>query len=256
MTNPEYLKCPGGDPVSRAVPELIPCPECGIDIEIWTDEPGGKCTSCLNYFKKSQPIKISDNIKGKIDQLVREAERSGASQVVIVSAKDIVVDHELADRCKTPRCENYGLAKSCPPHVSGPSIFKERLETYDQAIFFNIIVPTKNLFSSDRREFFQLLHEIGAGIELSAVEKGFEGAKAYTGGSCKKIFCHDHLECRVVSGNGKCRNPLSARPSMSGFGVDVAKLTEACGWTMEKVPQDTDVTADKTAKIYGLVLVD
>ena len=52
MTTPDYLKCPGSDPVSTALPEFFPCPECETDIEIWTDGSGGKCPSCNTYFKK------------------------------------------------------------------------------------------------------------------------------------------------------------------------------------------------------------
>jgi len=33
-----YFQCLGNDPVSRAVPELLICPDCGTDVEIWTDE--------------------------------------------------------------------------------------------------------------------------------------------------------------------------------------------------------------------------
>jgi hypothetical protein len=76
-------------------------------------------------------------------------------------------------------------------------------------------VPSEILYSGENRELFQLLHEIAAGIENSAVKMGFSDAQAYAGGSCKRIFCHDHPECRVISEKGSCRNPDYARPSMS-----------------------------------------
>ncbi|HBG18020.1 MAG TPA: hypothetical protein DDY32_01700, partial [Desulfobulbaceae bacterium] len=67
-------------------------------------------------------------------------------------------------------CENYGLAKSCPPHVAGPAAFRKLLESFRQAIFFKIDVPSDVLFSSESCEVFQLLHEVASGIERSAVE--------------------------------------------------------------------------------------
>ena len=191
----------------------------------------------------------------KLKALLQDAQQSGASEAKIISARDIVVDHHLADMCREPRCENYGLSKSCPPHVSGPTVFKQELEKFSQAVFFKIDVPSEILYSSERREVFQLLHEIASGIETSAVKMGFVDARAYAGGSCKKIFCHDHGECLALSEKGKCRNPQHARPSMSGFGVNVAKLFKTAGWKMNWTAHDTDSTETPMANVCGLVLI-
>lgn len=263
MTTPDYLKCPGGDPVSKAVPEFYPCPACDADIEIWSDEVGGKCLSCKFYFKKIQPPDLSTAFSGalngkraKLEALLQYAQGAGATAAAVIPAADIVVDDDLADRCRKPRCESYGLSKSCPPSVPGPSEFRRMLKKLSQAIFFKIDVPSEILLSSERGECFQLLHEIAAGIEQSAVKTGFAGARAYAGGSCKKIFCYDHPECLFLSQKGKCRNPGSARPSMSGFGVNVAKLMETAGWTMNWVTHDTDGATTQMASVCGLVLID
>lgn len=153
------------------------------------------------YFKKTQLIEGANTQENalngddaKLRELIQNADKSGAAELAIVSTRTIEVDDDLADRCREPRCENYGLSRSCPPHVSGPSRFKKKLEEFKQAIFFRIDVPSEVLYSSERRELFQLLHEI-AGIEKSAIGMGFSGAEAYAGGSCKKIFCYDHAEC-------------------------------------------------------------
>jgi predicted metal-binding protein len=190
-----------------------------------------------------------------IEALIQDALKSGASEATIISARDIVVNHHLADMCREPRCENYGLSKSCPPHVSGPFVFKKNLEKFDQAIFFKIDVPSEMLYSGERREVFQLLHEIAAHIEMSAVKTGFVRAQAYAGGSCKKIFCHDHAECLALSEKEKCRNPRYARPSMSGFGINVAKLFKTAGWKMSWTARDTDLRETQMANVCGLVLI-
>jgi len=191
----------------------------------------------------------------RLTQLIQEAQRSGATELALISTRIIVVDDELADRCREPRCENYGFSRSCPPHVPGPSVFRKTLEKFNQAIFLRIDVPSQVLYSSEGPQVFQLLHEIVAGIERSAVTMGFAGAQAYAGGSCKKIFCHDHPECLTLSEKGGCRNPAYARPSMSGFGINVAKLYEAAGWSMGATTRDSVSTGDKTASVCGLVLV-
>lgn len=198
---------------------------------------------------------MSSENSTKLNDLVEHAHKSGATSIEIISTKDIVVDNKFAEMCLEPRCENYGLSKSCPPHVSGPSAFKQKLEKFNKAAFFKIDVPSEILYSNERLELFQLLHEIAAGIEQTAIKIGFTNAQAYAGGSCKELFCHDHSECRALSKNGKCRNPLSARPSMSGFGINVAKLMEIADWTANWVTHGTDSSVIKMANVNGLILL-
>jgi len=191
----------------------------------------------------------------KLNDLVQYAYELGATNVAIISTKMIMADTYFADLCKEPRCENYGMSKNCPPHISGPSEFKKQLGKFNQAIFFKIDVPSEILFSDERREIFQLLHQIAARIENEAIERGFIDSQAYAGGSCKTIFCHNHSECNVISKNGECRNPQYARPSMSGFGINVSKLFEAAGWSMSIATKDTDATTTKMTNVCGLVLI-
>lgn len=191
----------------------------------------------------------------KVQKLIQLACESGASGVAVIAAGDIVVEPGLADKCREPRCENYGLSKSCPPHVGGPAEFKRRLKTFHQAIFFKIDVPSEILFSSENRKVFQLLHETASGIERHAVKLGFADAQAYAGGSCKKIFCYDHTECLALSEAGTCRHPEHARPSMSGFGVKVAHLYEKAGWSMGGMTQKGDSGPTELASVCGLVFI-
>ena len=186
--------------------------------------------------------------------LLQEAHWAGVSVANIISVEDIVCEQRFADMCRQPRCENYGLSPSCPPHVAGPEAFKKWLADYEKAIFFRIDVPFDILFSSERRDCFQLLHEIAAGTELAGIDLGFRKSRAYAGGSCKQIFCHDRLECRVLAQRGICRYPQSARPSMSGYGIDVTQLIKAAGWSVEGVGPDA-ATKGRMANLYGLVLI-
>lgn len=192
----------------------------------------------------------------KLARLVQTALDMGATDARILPADRIVVDEKLAEKCSNPKCMNYGLSKSCPPNVAGPRAFKKQLETFTQAVFFKIEVPSEILYSTQNLELFQLLHETAAGVEQAAIEMGFTRAKGYAGNSCKMVFCHDHLECRALHGDGQCRHPDRARPSMSGFGVHVGKLYEAAGWPTKHPTQKTRKGRFKMASICGLVLID
>ena len=200
-------------------------------------------------------IQHDDKINRVLKELIKQAYRSGASSAAVISTGDISVEDDLADLCREPRCESYGLSTSCPPHVSGPSGFRELLKNFKHAIVIKIDVPLEILLSSERSDIMRLLHEIVAGIELAAVKTGYPSSKAFAGGSCKKIFCHDYEGCRVLAEGGECRNPRYARPSMSGFGINVSKLMQASGWTMNRYNSEDDPDTASTAPICGLILI-
>ncbi len=186
-------------------------------------------------------------------ELIELARHLGASDAKIISTEIVPVEDNLAKLCVEPRCENYGLSPGCPPHVSGPPGFRELLKEYKQALIIKIDVPSAILFSAERQEVFGLLHEIVAAVERSAFQMEYRSSRAYAGGSCKSIFCPEHPECRVLNEKNECRNPDSARPSMSGFGVNVSKLMLAAGWSMNRSERETGTVSMGT--VCGLVLI-
>lgn len=194
----------------------------------------------------------------KPDQLIQYALNEGADGAVVVGVGDIVIDPGLADMCREPRCPEYGRSVNCPPHVAGPSAMKRRLESFHKAVVFRISVPAKDLFSDKRSRVFRQLHQIAAGIEQAAVEMGFSQAQGYAGGSCRELFCSEHPDCPPLSGKGACRYSRLARPSMSGFGIDVAALFTTAGWTLRLADPQPGAAVNKSADadLCGLVLID
>ncbi len=146
-----------------------------------------------------------------------------------VDAGEVPIIDSLANLCGETPCDAYGLGGNCPPHVSGPDGFRELMKTMRYALVFRIDVPEAVMFSNDRNEVFGLVQETVAAIENAAIQMGYPESKGFAGGSCKAIFYHDHADCRVLSKQGKCRNPKRARPSMSGFGIHVKELLEKAG---------------------------
>ena len=205
------------------------------------------CITCM----KNKHLETNPHL----DQLLRLATQSGASRAGIIPVDDISAEENLADLCRKPQCRNYGLGAGCPPHVSGPSGFRKLLEDMNHAIVVRIDVPSSILFSDQRDDIIRLLHEITANVELSAVDMGYTLSRAFAGSSCKKIFCHEHAECRVIAKQGKCRNPKTARPSMSGYGINVSKLMSSAGWS-SKMDKTHDKTDDESMSwVAGLILI-
>jgi predicted metal-binding protein len=199
--------------------------------------------------------KFRQNVEEALEKLTQLACHLGASDAKAIFTADISVENNLADLCREPGCENYGLSASCPPHVSGPAGFRNLLKTFEHAVVFKIDVPSEILFSDERRDIFRLLHEVAASIEGSASDMGFHDSSAYVGGSCKQIFCRDYADCRVIAENDECRNPFLARPSMSGFGINVLKLKKTAGWMSNKTPRNTDPDTVPMETVCGLILI-
>lgn len=193
---------------------------------------------------------------GKDEQdLVAYARRNGASDAVIVPTRDIVVDDRFAAFCRQPQCEQYGRSIHCPPHTPGPAGFQKWAAAHPRALFFKIDVPSAALFSDERRQVFQLLQETAAAIEHRALQTGYRKVRAFAGGSCKAVFCHADPDCAALASPGQCRHPQVARPSMSGFGIDVAKLFATAGWAMQWEARHGDGTTTPMANVSGLVLL-
>jgi predicted metal-binding protein len=199
---------------------------------------------------------MTDEATRGLSDLMEVACRLGASKARVICTADISIEDDLADLCKEPRCESFGLAAGCPPYVAGPSAFRKFLKDFKQAVVFKLDVPSESLFSEERQDIFRLLHEIAAGIEQAAIRMGYRYAKAFAGGSCKRIFCRDQPSCRVVGEGGECRYPDDARPSMSGFGINVSRLMQVAGWTMTRAAEESTPGETSMVPVCGLVLVE
>ncbi len=196
-----------------------------------------------------------DKRRGRLKELLCLAETLGASKVELLDPEVIIVEDRLAMFCREPQCQFYGLAPSCPPHVAGPDGMRKMLKKSRYVVVVKIDVPSSILFSDQRRELMQLLHEIVAGVELAALEKGFGQSKGFAGGSCKDLFCHAYPHCQFLSKERRCRYPEISRSSMSGFGVNVARMIEVAGWEEGICMQENASEMGNMSWVAGMILV-
>lgn len=194
--------------------------------------------------------------KQQLAHLTREAERLGATSSAIISSKEIQVKDHLAALCNGDyTCPNYGLAASCPPHVEGPAEFRKWQAQSKYSVTMKIELPASVMFSDERKGVMQLLHQIVAAVEQKAVGSGFGKSRAFAGGSCKELFCEDQESCCVVTKNIPCRHIEIARPSMSGFGIDVTQLMLSSGWPAPKAEQSDLSGKNATSWVAGLIML-
>lgn len=265
MSLNDYLKCPGPERSMAATPETYPCPLCGAEVEIWSDERKRRCPDCHHMV---YPDKASDRptafeaerdagrCRRRLRQIIQSALDLGASDAAVIRSADIRVEEDLANLCDgEPRCENYGLSPSCPPHVAGPSGFRNLQKQSRHTLVVRLDVPSSALFSDQRREIMQLLHDIVAGVEQAVLKAGFKNAVSFAGGSCKKIFCADLPNCRKLSERAQCRFPERARPSMSGFGINVAELIQTAGWDLKTDHQEEATNPASMSWVAGIIVI-
>lgn len=194
--------------------------------------------------------------KQQIEQLTREAKKLGATSSAIISSREIQVKDNLAALCNGEYiCPNYGLAASCPPYVEGPVEFRKWQAQSKYSIIVKIELPTSVMFSNERRGVMQLLHQITAAVEKKAIETGFKNSRAFAGGSCKELFCEDQEKCCVLTENKPCRHIEFARPSMSGFGIDVTQLMKSSGWSALKADKSNLSDKNAVSWVAGLIML-
>jgi len=191
----------------------------------------------------------------RLKQLTQKAVLLGASEARLIPSDAISVREDLAKFCVEPRCEHYGQAPGCPPHVSGPAGFRDLQKMTRYAIVVRIVTPASALLSEESRNIWRTLHGIVVGVEHAAVEMGYSASRAFAGGSCKAIFCHDDADCVLLSGKGECRHSQKARPSMSGFGVDVSTLMKTCGWPADFITHGWDASMERITWVAGLIMI-
>ncbi|WP_419174876.1 DUF2284 domain-containing protein [Desulfosediminicola sp.] len=192
---------------------------------------------------------------GAISELIAYAESIGVTRAARISPQSVLVESRLAAYCREPKCPYFGQSMSCPPHVSGPAGFKKLLAQSRHAIVLRIELDGDSLHGNDRPESMRLLHSLTAAVELEAKRKGFDNAQGFAGGSCKRSFCDDYDSCAVLSGEATCRFPDQARPSMSGYGVNVGELMKEAGWSNNLFAEDQQDKEKQMAWIAGLVLL-
>ena len=133
----------------------------------------------------------------------------------------------MTRKCKEPQCENYGLSYSCPPYVEGPESFRELIKTHPQSLVIRLVIPSSMLLSWERLDLGRVLYELVATLELEARKMGYARSSGFAGGSCKELFCQDHLSCQRIEEKGPCRHSDLARSSMSSYGIMCFNLSRA-----------------------------
>ncbi len=192
----------------------------------------------------------------RISELLAFARSLGIGDAKLLEVDRIKVEDRFRGQCAEPRCPNYNTSINCPPHSMTPGRFREHIKGFTLVLAFKFDMPMEAVNGTERREASLLLHETTAAIEHQAQLLGFERARGYSSGACKKTLCYEHADCAALKDGGECRHSDKARPSLSGMGVNWYELSKSLGWVMQK-NEDGDLNPrSETIMMAGLVFLE
>jgi predicted metal-binding protein len=192
----------------------------------------------------------------RIPELVAFAGSLGISDAKLLGVDRITVEDRFRTQCAEPRCPNYNTSINCPPHSMTPRQFREHIKGFTLLLAFKFDMPMTAVQGTERREASLLLHETTAAIEHKAQSLGFERARGYSSGGCKKTLCYEHPDCAALQDDGGCRHSDKARPSLSGMGVNWYELSKSLGWAMQKNEEGDLNPKSETVMMAGLVFLE
>jgi predicted metal-binding protein len=167
-------------------------------------------------------------IEKDLETLKGLALERGAISAQVIPAHEVVFDERAVHKCQYG-CPSYGRFLTCPPFTPLPSEFEKALRTYKWAI----------LMECDLADLNRLVVE----VEKAAMRSGYYLALGLKGHRC--YLCE---EC--VPPGEPCRDPLNARPSMSGLGINVFA-------TLKKAGMERTLAMDgEEYNSWGMVLID
>jgi len=103
--------CPGSRTIREPRPELINCPDCGREVEIWTDELKATCPGCGHKVFRAQPASCIDwcpHAKECVGPEVYERLRPGIGEDL--SGTDTALDVLKREHDRT--LDNIGLLRA------------------------------------------------------------------------------------------------------------------------------------------------
>lgn len=184
--------------------------------------------------RKIQVDVSEETVKSDLERYREKAIKAGADDAKIIPAGWVSIDERVRMKCLVPRCHLYGETPNCPPYTPSPDEMRKVTGKYSYAILTrNDVLPKEDFIDHERWHRAHIkhqrkTHDIVSQVEALAFNDGYYFALAFAAGGCKTALCGG-LVCQFLD-SGRCRFPLTARPSMEGVGIDVYRIASRVGW--------------------------
>ena len=117
-----FKRCPGSASFLQPKPEAVLCPDCGADVEIWSDEASGQCRGCRRIVIRTETQCCVDWCRHAEECLGSDKYRQYGEMRAAMRKPALIEDlrHALAQAAGTPRPTDHS--------ASGPNPEEDSLE--------------------------------------------------------------------------------------------------------------------------------
>lgn len=184
----------------------------------------------------------------------------GATDAKIITTDMVLIDERVRLKCIVPLCRNYGGSPNCPPHAIDLELMRKVVKNFRYAIFYMLKLSPQEVAGPEYRTkrlgvpASMKNSKISAQIESEAFYDGYYLAMGFASASCKINLCPDE-DCSALVPGQHCRNPLIARHSMEGAGMNAYLMAARAGWDIYPVGTSVPLSEVPQGTRVGLVLI-
>ena len=222
----ENLKCPGLEQTLAVFPETLSCPECGNDVEIWTDERKAKCSVCMKMVNPRQPEVIETPSADKKFQVTVNEYADDTGTTLYYERYETIIsvssfDHAQKNKIACEACHKYGKNFACPPHSP---YFPEYLDAQNYAKVLCIRMPQEYFRNEIQEKIYRKCFRKARSILVEELLSYRKQGYLVAGSG----FCLACKVCTVEEGFDNCKKPNKKIYSLESLGVNLTALTKRC----------------------------
>lgn len=164
------------------------------------------------------------------EDIKKLAESLGFEDCKEIKARLVPCDPTLRRFCEKNICGMYRSNYMCPPAEGSAETLVAQLHNYKDVLVFTKEYPCKDVTVLEEYIGAQLEHERRSQTLWRSMQKldySKKNARVLSAGGC-----HLCEVCGIKTGE-PCRHPDTACPSVSGYCIEVAKLSEMLGINMQ-----------------------
>ncbi len=224
-----------------------------------------------NKFAETH-FKLFERPNDVLEYLRQTAIQRGASDAVIISAPDVIIDPRVRFKCMIPKCYMSGNCAHCPPYGLSVQEVRNIVSRCDAGVFFRVTVKNSIIAAKDLHQTFESgvadknghLLNLGAHyilvFTLVKVLEKYAHACGFTpfgfaAGNCRDPFCMLQPVCQKLMTDKGCRNPDLSSHSMESCGMDVYRMAAKVGWDQYPIGASCEPDSVPQGSLMGLVLI-
>jgi predicted metal-binding protein len=207
-----------------------------------------------------------------LESLRQTALKRGASDAVIVSASEVIIDPRVRFKCMIPKCYMSGNCAHCPPHGLSTKEVRDIVGRFENGVFFRVKVKNSIIAAKDIHHAIEdgvadkngnllnlgahyiLVFTLVKVLEKRAREAGLV-TQGFAAGNCRDPFCMLQPVCQNLMTDRGCRNPELSSYSMESCGMDVYRMAARSGWDQYPIGGSCEPDSVPQGNLMGLVLV-